>query len=169
MTRVHEYNSPDVVKEIMDRQSAATSSRGPKPISSDLLSGGLRMVLMPYCERWRKLRGVLHQLLSPRMSATFAASGEFEAKQLMYDCLTDNNGPGGGDTFYQHVCRYTTSVMMTATYGRRVPKWASPPNPHGVILHFPLAPFASCRSFPALCPILTPWSRNVTTSARSTG
>jgi hypothetical protein len=95
------------VKEILDRQSAATSSRGPRPVASDLLSGELRMVLMPYSERWRKLRGVVHQLLSPRMSGTFTASGEFEAKQLVYDCLTDNNGPGGGDTFYQHVRRYT--------------------------------------------------------------
>jgi cytochrome P450 len=145
---VREYNSPDAVKEILDRQSVATSSRGPRPASSDLLSGGLRMVLMPYCERWRKLRGVVRQLLSPRMSATFAASGEFEAKQLMYDCLTDNNGPGGGDTFYQHVRRYTTSVMMTATYGRRVPKWASPPHPHGAILHSRWRPSLRADSLP---------------------
>ena len=51
LTRVREYNSPDAVKEILDRQSVATSSRGPRPATSDLLSGGLRMVLMQYSER----------------------------------------------------------------------------------------------------------------------
>lgn len=122
--------SPDAVKDILDRQSAATSSRLPSPVISDLLSGGLRMLLMPYCERWRKLRGLVHRLLSLRMSNKLAASLEFEAKQLLYDCLTDNDGPGGGDTFYQHVRRLTVSVVMTTTYGRRVPKWVSHPVPH---------------------------------------
>ncbi|OBT52691.1 hypothetical protein VE04_06011, partial [Pseudogymnoascus sp. 24MN13] len=49
-------------------------------------------------------------------------SQEFEAKQLIYDILTDNKDEW---SFYMHVRRYTTSVVMTSTYGRRVAEWQS--------------------------------------------
>ncbi|KAI5843182.1 putative O-methylsterigmatocystin oxidoreductase [Tricharina praecox] len=113
-------NSPEAVKEILDKQSAITSSRVPSPVLMDLVSGGMRFLLMPYSAPWRKMRGIVHQLLTPRMSGTFVPSQEFEAKQLVFDCLTDNET---GMDFYQHVRRYTTSVVMTSTYGRRIPKW----------------------------------------------
>jgi hypothetical protein len=38
----------DSLKEVMDRQSAATSSRKPSPMVSDIVSGGKRMLFMPY-------------------------------------------------------------------------------------------------------------------------
>lgn len=112
--------SPQAVKEIMDRQSVLTSSRPPMPVAQDALSKGMRFLLMPYGAEWRKLRAITHKLLTPKVSGTFRPSQEFEAKQLMYDILTDNKGDRA---FYMHVRRYTTSVIMTSTYGRRVPKW----------------------------------------------
>jgi cytochrome P450 len=75
---------------------------------------------MPYSEHWRRLRTIVHQLLTPRMSATFKPSQLFESKQLVYDILHHNDGYTG---FYQHCRRYTTSVIMASTYGRRVPTW----------------------------------------------
>ena len=115
-------NSPEAVKEILDRQSAASSSRAPMPVASDALSGGMRFLLMPYGPEWRRLRSVAHKLLTPKMSDTFQPSQEFESKQLLYDILTDN---ATGGEFYMHVRRYSTSVLMTSTYGRRIPKWVS--------------------------------------------
>lgn len=112
--------SPEAVREILDKQSAVTSSRLPMPVLSDLVSGGMRFLLMPYNASWRKLRGIVHQLLAPRMSGVFAPSQEFEAKQLMFECLTDNKTDMD---FYQHVRRYAASVVMASTYGRRIPKW----------------------------------------------
>lgn len=47
-------------------------------------------------------------------------SQEFEAKQLLYDILTDNENQMN---FYMHIRRYTTSVVMTSTYGKRIPDW----------------------------------------------
>ena len=49
-------NSREAVKEILDRQSASTSSRMPLPVSSDLASGGYRFLMMGYTPTWRKLR-----------------------------------------------------------------------------------------------------------------
>ena len=40
-----------------------------------------------------------------------------ESKQLMYDLLRDP------DNFYDHNRRYSSSVIVTATYGHRMPNW----------------------------------------------
>ncbi|KAF9883127.1 hypothetical protein FE257_004076 [Aspergillus nanangensis] len=113
-------NSPAAVKEIFDRQSQHSSSRAPSPVVSDLLSGGMRFLLMPYSPHWRKLRAIVHKLLTPKSSNTFLPSQEFEAKRLLWDILTNNENQ---ENFYMHIRRYTISVVMTSTYGRRVPVW----------------------------------------------
>ncbi|KAL3426712.1 hypothetical protein PVAG01_00221 [Phlyctema vagabunda] len=115
-------NSPEAIKEIFDKQSAITSGRPRMPVGSDLVSGGMRFLLMGYTAQWRKLRAVVHKLLTPKMSNTFLPSQEFEAKQLLFDLLTDNNDE---TSFYNHIRRYSTSVVMTSTYGRRIPSWQS--------------------------------------------
>ncbi|ETS80074.1 hypothetical protein PFICI_07603 [Pestalotiopsis fici W106-1] len=113
-------NSPAAVKEILDKQSAVTSGRPGMPVVSDLVSGGQRFLLMTYTPRWRKLRAMVHKLLTPKASEIFKPSQEFETKQLLFDILTGN---ADQESFYQHVRRYTTSIVMTSTYGRRVPVW----------------------------------------------
>ncbi len=115
-------NTPAAVKDILDKQSAITSGRAPAPVLTDLVSGGMRFLLMGYTPTWRKLRTIVHKLLTPRVSETFRPSQEFEAKQLIFDLHTRNDDQG---SFYSHVRRYTTSVVMTSTYGRRVPEWVS--------------------------------------------
>jgi cytochrome P450 len=113
-------NSPAAVKEIFDKQSAITSGRPQMPVASLLVSGGMRFLLMDNTLEWRKLRSMVHKLLTPKMSDAFVPSQEFEAKQLMYDLLTDNPKE---TEFYNHIRRYTLSVVMTSTYGRRVCEW----------------------------------------------
>ncbi|KAK9784135.1 putative O-methylsterigmatocystin oxidoreductase [Seiridium cardinale] len=113
-------NTPEAVRDILDRQSAATSGRPGMPVVSDLISGGQRFLLMTYTPRWRKLRAMVHKLLTPKASEVFKPSQEFETKQLLFDILTKNEDQ---ESFYQHVRRYTTSIVMTSTYGRRVPVW----------------------------------------------
>jgi cytochrome P450 len=122
-------NSPAAVKEIFDKQSQHSSSRAPSPVVLDLVSGGMRygrnpkycsaiaismpsnleshrFLLMPYSPYWRKLRAIVHKLLTPKSSDTFMPSQEFEAKQLLWDILTDNENQ---QNFYMHIRRYTTS------------------------------------------------------------
>ncbi|CAG7936747.1 unnamed protein product [Penicillium salamii] len=113
-------NSPEAIKEILDKQSGLTSSRPPMPVVSDALSGGMRFLFMPYGKEWRRSRAISHRLLTPRMAETFQPSQEFEAKQLMHDLLTQN---ASMSEFYMHIRRYTVSVLMTSTYGKRIPQW----------------------------------------------
>ncbi|KAF4545865.1 Cytochrome p450 protein [Lasiodiplodia theobromae] len=110
-------NSPSAVKEIMDKQSASTSGRPPMPVGADIISGDMRFLLMTYSPRWRRLRAIVHKLLTPKASDTFKPSQEFEAKQLLHDILKEP------EKTYDHCRRYTTSVVMTSTYGRRIPEF----------------------------------------------
>ncbi len=115
-------NDPAAVKELLDKQSANTSGRAPMPVASDIVSGGKRFLLMTYTPEWRKLRTIVHKLLTPKMSATFKPSQELEAKQLINDIYADSLR-NDQESFYMHCRRYSTSVIMTSTYGRRVPQW----------------------------------------------
>ncbi|KAF1975719.1 cytochrome P450 76C3 [Bimuria novae-zelandiae CBS 107.79] len=117
--------SPDAVKEIMDRQSKDSSSRAPLPVASQALSGGLRFLFMEYGPEWRKLRAISHRLLTPGVSATFKPSQEWEARLMLEEVL---RGAGeregrGSEVAYKAVRRYTVSVIMTSTYGRRIAEW----------------------------------------------
>lgn len=92
------------------------------PAACDLASGGYRFLMMGYSPTWRKLRAIVHKLLTPKASDVFKPSQNFEAQQLVYDLLTANHSK---EDFYMHIRRYTTSVVMTSTYGKRVPTWVN--------------------------------------------
>ncbi|KAF2502665.1 putative O-methylsterigmatocystin oxidoreductase [Lophium mytilinum] len=115
-------NEPGAIREIFDKQSRVTSGRAPMPVLSDILSGGKRFLLQTYTPEWRKLRTIVHKLLTPKSSSTFKPSQEFETKQLLHDIYTSSKA-GDQERFYMHVRRYTTSVIMTSIYGRRIPEW----------------------------------------------
>jgi cytochrome P450 len=117
--------SPEACKDILDKQSAHTSSRAPLPVSGDALSGGMRFLFMEYGSEWRKLRGISHKLLTPAVSATFKPSQEFEANMLLEEILKGTDVERGNEVSYKAVMRYTVSVIMTSTYGRRIPEWVS--------------------------------------------
>ncbi|KAI3319057.1 O-methylsterigmatocystin oxidoreductase [Xylariaceae sp. AK1471] len=111
-------NSPEAAREIMDKQSAHTSSRLPTPVASDLIGGDMRFVLMPDNKKWSFWRRTTHRLLTPSMCLGYLANQELEAKQLVYDCLTDNKNE---TEFYSHARRFATSIIMATTYGWRLP------------------------------------------------
>jgi cytochrome P450 len=117
--------SPEACKDILDKQSAHTSSRAPLPVSGDALSGGMRFLFMEYGPEWRKLRGISHKLLTPAVSATFKPSQEFEAKMLLEGILKGAEAERGNGVSYKAIRRYTVSVIMTSTYGRRISEWVS--------------------------------------------
>lgn len=76
------------------------------------------MFTMPYDSKWRTYRSLVHQMLAPKMTSTFIPTQEFEVKQLMYDLLTDSHK--NPLDFYYHIRRLSFSIVMTATFGRRI-------------------------------------------------
>lgn len=116
-------NSPEAIREILEKQAVVTSSKAPSPMGHDIVTGGNRMPTMPYGPRWRALRSVVRQMTTVPMTKTFVPSQEFEAKQLLFDLLTGNENQRN---FYQHMRRYAISIIMTNTFGTRVQGWDHP-------------------------------------------
>ena len=54
------------------------------------------------------------------MTASFIPMQEYEAKQLLVDLATKN---ANQRDFYEHLRRYSVSIIMTTTYGRRISHW----------------------------------------------
>jgi cytochrome P450 len=85
-------NSGEAVKEIIDRKSAIYSSRHRTPLGFESASGGRRVNFMPYGERWRTLRSIIHRLLTPAMTKSYSPAQLYEAKQLSVDLLDSPEG-----------------------------------------------------------------------------
>ena len=90
-------------------------------MAHDYVLGDRGILSMSYTPKWRKMRGYMHQLLTPKASLAFVPSQEFEIKQLLDD-FSREEGKNSTD-FYMYIRRMTFSIMMTSTYGQRIPKW----------------------------------------------
>ena len=110
-------NSPEAIREILEKQAVITSSKAPSPMGHDIVTGGNRMPTMPYGPHWRALRSIIRQITTVPMTTTFVPSQEFETKQLLFDLATDNQNQRN---FYQHMRRFAFSIIMTNTFGTRV-------------------------------------------------
>ncbi|KAI1781372.1 putative O-methylsterigmatocystin oxidoreductase [Hypoxylon cercidicola] len=116
-------NTPEAVREILEKQAVSTSSKAPSPMGHDIVTGGKRMPTMPYGSAWRAQRSIVRQITTVPMTTTFVPSQEFETKQLLFELATDN---ADQHAFYQHMRRYAFSIIMTNTFGTRVKSWDHP-------------------------------------------
>lgn len=107
-------NSSRVVNDLLEKRSAIYSSRQHMPFASGLLSSDSRMVLMPYGERWRLLRRILHQVLNKQQMPTFAPFQDVESRHLLWDYLTH------GEVWYSATQRFANSVIMSVVFGKRM-------------------------------------------------
>jgi cytochrome P450 len=110
-------SSPRAVKELMDKRSSIYSSRPPAPLAGDTASAGRRQLFMAYGPSYRVVRKISHSLLNITITTSYQPIQDLESKQLMYDLVHDP------EHFYDHNRRYSSSVILTATYGHRMPDW----------------------------------------------
>ncbi|KAH8886617.1 cytochrome P450 [Thozetella sp. PMI_491] len=115
-------NNGRVVKELMDKRGSKYSSRNRLPMAFECTSNENRIIFMPYGRRWQNLRRVSHAALNFSTSQTYKPVQDFESKQVLYDFL---HAPDDR-AFYDINRRYSASVVMTVTYGHRVPDWEDP-------------------------------------------
>ncbi|KAF4806823.1 Cytochrome P450 monooxygenase atE [Colletotrichum siamense] len=113
-------SSPKAVKDLMDKKSAIYSSRPHLPLAQDVASGGSRQLFMAYGQDWRNLRKHSHSLLNLNATKKYQSTQELESRILLQDLL---NQP---DQFYTINRRYSTSVILLATYGYRIPSFQDP-------------------------------------------
>ncbi|KAI5926612.1 hypothetical protein F4810DRAFT_707700 [Camillea tinctor] len=100
--------------ELLERRGAVHSSRPRFIVGGELLSGGMRGLMAPYGDAWRRWRRLLHGGFTARRSAEYRPVQARESAVLMRDLLRDP------DAFRTHLERYAASVIVTVTYGRRV-------------------------------------------------
>ncbi|OIW29095.1 cytochrome P450 [Coniochaeta ligniaria NRRL 30616] len=113
-------NSPQVVKDLLDKRSNIYSSRPEMPVANEAYSNSRRQLFMPYSPEWRSVRKLSHGLLSSTAAQAYKPVQELESRQLLHDILDTPQD------FYQHNRRYSASVIMTVTYGSRLPSWDDP-------------------------------------------
>jgi hypothetical protein len=97
----------------MEKRAAIYSSRPPFPMTQDIMSGGGRIVLMPYGEQWRKTRKIMHQILSTRQQGVFRTFQELESRYLLHDYLHHSH------RWFSANGRYSNSIIMSVVFGVR--------------------------------------------------
>ncbi|KAF2117171.1 cytochrome P450 [Lophiotrema nucula] len=109
-------NSSRVVNDLLEKRSAIYSSRPRWPFTSDVMSGGCRMVMQPYGPQWRSIRKIMHSILNLKNAPTFAPFQDIESKQLVYEVLQKP------EDWWKSNQRFANSVVMSVVFGKRMSK-----------------------------------------------
>ncbi|KAJ2917541.1 hypothetical protein MD484_g2847, partial [Candolleomyces efflorescens] len=117
--------------DIMEKEGAALVDRPVSISAGETLSGGMRVLLTPAGERFKKQRRALHAHLQPKVIGTYSPVLMKHARQHMLDLLEDpedhqTHAKRFFDNFASHV-RYSASVVMSLAYGKD-PKGRDDPN-----------------------------------------
>ncbi|RXW20920.1 hypothetical protein EST38_g4940 [Candolleomyces aberdarensis] len=107
--------------DIMEKEGAALVDRPVSISAGETLSGGMRVLLTPAGERFKKQRRALHAHLQPKVISTYSPVLMKHARQHMFDLVED---PAGHQN---HAKRYSASVVMSLAYGKD-PKGRDDPN-----------------------------------------
>ncbi|TFK36297.1 cytochrome P450 [Crucibulum laeve] len=170
-------NSAEAADELLTNRSKNYSSRAPPHVAHDIMSAGQRLVFLPYDKEWKVARKTLQHALGPGPSKQLRSVQELESRVVIWDLMTHADKSLSPELaisasevpeahWFSLIRRYTTSVVMTATYGNRVNRYLN--NPHLHKIYDVLANFAHvgqpgkylADAFPIfrkLPDILAPW------------
>ncbi|OAL39602.1 hypothetical protein AYO20_00999 [Fonsecaea nubica] len=110
--------SSDVaIKELLDKRGGIYSDRPDMYVSQDVASGGHRLVVMKYGERWRTIHRLIHNILNIKVAAKYIPYQDLENKVLLKGLL---DSPGADDLF-QHLRRFAYSLSTQMIFGYRCP------------------------------------------------
>ncbi|KAF8216492.1 cytochrome P450 [Mycena galopus ATCC 62051] len=107
------------IKELIDKRSATTIDRPPIHLV-EVVTQGLHLVFSRYTEKWKILRRAAQATLTPQASARHLPIQQAEAIQLVHDILQSP------ESFYNHIQRYSNSVILSVLYGKRAPRFETP-------------------------------------------
>ncbi|KAJ6573872.1 cytochrome P450 [Mycena vulgaris] len=107
--------SSEAILEVMDRNSGSTSDRPPNHFV-DIITTGHNLVLARYGKTWRAMRRGAHEILTLKAAMEHRPIQDAESTQLMYELLT------GPEDFYGAIRRFSSSVILSVTYGKRAPR-----------------------------------------------
>lgn len=100
-------------RDLLDKRSNIYSDRPHVPMGGDIVSKGLRTLLMPYGSQWRAHQRVQSSFTNIRTSQTYRELQDMESKQLIFEMLSTSN-------FTDRYHRYSSSLLFTLAYGKRL-------------------------------------------------
>ncbi|KAF5867860.1 putative cytochrome p450 protein [Botrytis fragariae] len=113
-------STDQAVKDLLDKRGGIYSSRPERYIAQDIISGGARVVLMPYNETLRSIRTLAHRILNIKVTDTYIPYQDLENKAMLMDMLERP------DAFIDHVRRYTTALTTQMAFGFRMKTMEDP-------------------------------------------
>ncbi|CAG7977580.1 unnamed protein product [Penicillium salamii] len=109
------------VRELFDKRGAIYSSRPPNHIGNELITrDNVHLLLMPYGKEWRNQRKIYQAILS--ISAVRALTPLQEAEAT----LTISQLAQSSESYYDHIRRYSTAVILSSVFGIRGPEFNHP-------------------------------------------
>lgn len=90
-------------------------------MGGECVSKGMRTLLMPYGTQWRTHQRLQASYLNIRMSQNYRILQDLESKQLLFEMLS-----AGPADFSDRYHRYSSSLIFTLAYGKRMPRGDEP-------------------------------------------
>ncbi|KAK0197734.1 cytochrome P450 [Armillaria mellea] len=101
--------------DIMEKEGASLADRPKWVAASEMVSGGMRILLLNSGKRFRKLRKALHTHLQGKAVVDYEPLQMRYAKNVILDLVEDP------DNHACHARRYAGSLILALTYGRTAP------------------------------------------------
>ncbi|EGN97518.1 hypothetical protein SERLA73DRAFT_169832 [Serpula lacrymans var. lacrymans S7.3] len=101
--------------DIMEKEGGLLADRPRAVAAGEILSRGLRMILAPAGEQFRRLRKAAHTHLQAKAAESYAPIQMDSAKDVILDILDNPK------QHMQHTRRYAASVILKVTYGKTAP------------------------------------------------
>jgi cytochrome P450 len=113
-------SSAQVAVDLLEKRSNIYSSRPRFVVMGEMYLGNDSTLVMPYGDKWRKHRKLLHSGLMQKAAHSYKPLQELESKRLMWDFYTKP------EQFLEAIERYTASVTLMLAFGRRVDSLGDP-------------------------------------------
>lgn len=108
-------SDPQIAHDLLTGRSSKYSSRPELIVFGKFFSKGEFISSLPYGPSWLLRRKILHQFMKPQKLNAYKERQEAEASRLIYQLSRDDEMK-----WRDAVERYTSSVVFTLSYGRRI-------------------------------------------------
>ncbi|KAG2078550.1 cytochrome P450 [Suillus decipiens] len=107
--------SVEAATDIMEKEGGSLVDRPRSIAAGEMLSNGMRIVLVRSGDRFRRLRKAVHTHLQPKMAETYRDMQCEHAMNFILDMLNDPKN------HQSHAHRYAVSVILRVAYGKSTP------------------------------------------------
>ncbi|KAF6750546.1 cytochrome P450 [Ephemerocybe angulata] len=109
--------------ELLEKRGGIYSSRPKAYVVGDILTRNMRGLGMPYGQRWRNWRALMHASMGIEASNGYKPLQDAESKVLLRDIYQNVDTP---KSHPDSIRRYAVSIVTVVSYGRRIASLSDP-------------------------------------------